>query len=94
MGKGIVPDSSPYNAPAARSTALKEVDVILILGAKLNWVLSFGLAPKWNPSVKIIQVDICADELGKNGSDSPLSLVGDIGLVVDQLISHLGDWKW
>lgn len=94
MGKGIVPDSSPYNASAARSTALEGADVVLILGAKLNWILPFGLALKWNLLVKIIQVDNCADELGKNGSDSSLSLVGDIGLIVDQITSHLGDWKW
>ncbi|KAF2239483.1 hypothetical protein EV356DRAFT_528081 [Viridothelium virens] len=94
MGKGVVPDSSPHNFSAARSTALKGSDVVLVLGAKLNWILSFGLPPKWNPAVKIIQVDTCADELGKNGGDSSLSLVGDVTLVVDQLISQLGDWRW
>jgi 2-hydroxyacyl-CoA lyase 1 len=94
MGKGVIPDSSPHNVSAARSTALKEADVVLVLGAKLNWILSFGLAPKWNPAVKIIQVDICADELGKNGHDSSLSLVGDVGLVVEQLVSELGSWRW
>ncbi len=94
MGKGVVPDSSPYNVSAARSTALKEADVILVLGAKLNWILSFGLAPKWNPAAKIIQVDISADELGKNGGDSSLSLVGDVALVVDQLVSQFGGWQW
>ena len=94
MGKGVVADSSPYNLSAARSTSLKEADVVILLGARLNWILSFGLPPKWNPAVKIIQVDIAADELGKNGGDPSLGLVGDVGLVVDQLISQLGDWRW
>lgn len=94
MGKGVVPDSSPHNFSAARSTALKEADVVLVLGAKLNWILSFGLPPKWNPAVKLIQVDISADELGKNGGDPSLSVVGDVGLVVDQLISQFGGWRW
>ncbi|KAK3115784.1 hypothetical protein LTR53_004515 [Teratosphaeriaceae sp. CCFEE 6253] len=94
MGKGIVPDSSPYNFSAARSTAFKEADVVLVLGAKLNWILSFGLPPKWGRDVKIIQVDICAEELGKNGGDASLSVVGDVGLVVEELISQFGDWKW
>ena len=94
MGKGVVPDSNKYNVSAARSTALKEADVVLVLGAKLNWILSFGLPPKWNPKAKIIQVDILADELGKNGLDSSLSLVGDVGLVVDQIVSHLSGWQW
>lgn len=94
MAKGVVPDSSAYNVSAARSTALKEADVVLVLGARLNWVLSFGLPPKWNPAAKIIQVDICADELGKNGGDSSLSLVGDVALVVNQLVSQFGGWRW
>ena len=94
MGKGVVPDSSAYNISSARSTALRESDVILVLGAKLNWILSFGQPPKWNPAAKIIQVDICADELGKNGVDSSLSLVGDVALVVDQLVLGLKGWRW
>lgn len=94
MGKGVVPDSSPYNVSAARSTAFKEADVVLVLGARLNWILSFGLPPKWSPTVKIIQVDISADELGKNSGDPELGLVGDIALVVDQIIAELGDWRW
>jgi 2-hydroxyacyl-CoA lyase 1 len=94
MGKGIIPDSSPCNVSAARSTALKEADVVLIIGAKLNWILSFGLPPKSNPTAKIIQVDITADELGQNGGHPTLSVVGDAALVVDQILAGLGNWKW
>ena len=94
MAKGLVPDSSPYNVSAARSTALKHADVVLVLGARLNWILSFGLPPKWNTAAKIIQVDINADEIGKNGGHSSLGLVGDVSLVVDQLVFYLGDWQW
>lgn len=94
MGKGVVPDSSPSNASAARSTAMKEADVVLVLGARLNWILSFGLPPKWNPNVNIIQVDITADELGKNAGNPALSLVGDVGLIVEQLSEAFGNWRW
>ena len=94
MGKGIVPDSSPYNYSAARSTAFKEADVVLVLGARLNWILAFGLPPKWSATVKIIQVDVCADELGKNGGDAALSMFGDVGATVEGLLSHLGNWQW
>ena len=94
MGKGVVPDSDINNVSAARSTALRECDVALVLGARLNWILSFGLPPKWKADVKIIQVDILADELGKNGGSPTLSLVGDVGLVVDQIVSALGSWRW
>lgn len=94
MGKGIVPDSSPHNFSAARSTAFKEADVVLVLGARLNWILSFGLPPKWSATARIIQVDICADEIGKNGGNAELSLIGDVDLTVESLLSQLGGWKW
>ena len=94
MGKGVVPDASPNNLSAARSVALKNADVVLLLGARLNWILSFGLPPKWKKGVKLIQVDISADELGRNGHDPSLSLVGDLALIVDQLDSALGSWRW
>lgn len=73
---------------------MKEADVVLVLGAKLNWILSFGLPPKWNANVNIIQVDISADELGKNSGNASLSLVGDVALVVDQLLEGFGSWRW
>lgn len=94
MGKGVIADASPHNASAARSTAMKEADVVLVLGAKLNWILSFGLPPKWNANVNIIQVDIAADELGQNSGNPSLSLVGDVGLVVEQLLEGFGNWRW
>lgn len=48
MGKGVVPDSNYLNVSAARSTALGEADVILLVGARLNWILHFGLPPRFN----------------------------------------------
>ena len=64
MGKGVVADSHPANASAARSAALKMADVVIILGARLNWIFHYGEAPKWNPLVKFIQVDISPEEMG------------------------------
>lgn len=78
MGKGVVPDSHPLNASSARSAALKNADVALLLGARLNEILHFGQAPKWSTSCKIIQVDIHAEEIGHNAGDASLGLVGDI----------------
>ncbi|KAE8382195.1 hypothetical protein BDV26DRAFT_278212 [Aspergillus bertholletiae] len=94
MGKGVVPDSHPLNASSARSTALKQADVVLVLGARLNWILHFGEAPKWSPKAKIIQVDICAEEIGRNAGTAELGIVGDIELVVDQLVSSLSNWRY
>lgn len=58
MGKGVVPDSHVLNVSAARSAALKEADTVLLVGCRLNWILHFGLPPRFKPDVKIIQIDI------------------------------------
>ncbi|RKF74070.1 2-hydroxyacyl-CoA lyase 1 [Golovinomyces cichoracearum] len=94
MGKGVLPDSHPLNVASCRSTALKGADIVLVLGAKLNWILHFGETPKWNEFVKIIQVDICAEELGKNNSDPALSIIGDINIVASQLVDNLVGWHY
>lgn len=94
MGKGVVADSHPANTGSARSTALKEADVVLVLGARLNWILHFGDAPKWSPNARFIQVDISADEIGRNRGDAELGIVGDVGVVVSQLIRELGSWNY
>ena len=94
MGKGVLPDSHPSNTASARSTALREADVVLILGARLNWILHFGDAPKWNPTAKFIQVDISAEEIGRNRGDAALGIVGDISTVVPQILSALDSWKY
>jgi 2-hydroxyacyl-CoA lyase 1 len=94
MGKGVVADSHPFNAASARSAALREADVVLLLGARLNWILHFGEAPKWNANVRFIQVDNDTSEIGKNKGDAELGIVGDITVVVDQLHAALSGWRW
>jgi 2-hydroxyacyl-CoA lyase 1 len=94
MGKGVLPDSHVSNTASARSTALKGADVALILGARLNWILHFGEEPKWNSEVKIIQVDISAEELGKNNGDPSLGILGDINVVTSQLLTALEGWQY
>ena len=87
MAKGLLPDDHPQSAATARSLALKRADVVMLVGARLNWLLSHGDAPTWNPDAKFIQVDIAAAELDSN---QPIAapLVGDIGSVMDALIER------
>lgn len=89
MGKGVLPDDSPLNVSAARSAALKSADVILLLGARLNWILHYGEQPKFQPGVKIIQVDVASEELGNNTGSATLGISGDLSLVVPQLHAAL-----
>ncbi|XP_070575616.1 2-hydroxyacyl-CoA lyase 1-like [Ptychodera flava] len=85
MGKGVLPDDHPLCVAPARSRALLKADVIVLLGARLNWILHFGLPPRFDPNVKFIQVDICPEELGNNVGKKVIGLAGSIDLVTDQL---------
>src|SRR6201987_3563279 len=77
MAKGLLPDEHPQSAAAARSYAIGNADVVLLAGARLNWLLSHGRAPLWNPNTKVVQVDISPTEFDSNRAiDAPV--VGDI----------------
>ena len=87
MAKGLLPDDHPQSAATARSLALKRADVVMLVGARLNWLLGHGDAPQWNPDAKFIQVDIAAAEMDSN---QPIAapLVGDIGSVMEALLER------
>ncbi|HEY0453510.1 oxalyl-CoA decarboxylase [Actinophytocola sp.] len=89
MAKGLVPDDHPQSAAAARSLALRRADVVMLVGARLNWLLGHGEAPRWNPAAKFIQVDIEPTELDSN---QPIAapLVGDVGSVLTALLERTG----
>ncbi|WP_425827570.1 oxalyl-CoA decarboxylase [Streptomyces fractus] len=83
MAKGLLRDDHPQSAATARSLALKKADVVMLVGARLNWLLNHG-ERGWNPDAKFIQVDIESKEMDSN---QPIAapLVGDIESVLDQL---------
>ncbi|XP_031533272.2 2-hydroxyacyl-CoA lyase 1 isoform X3 [Vicugna pacos] len=73
--------------------ALQLADVIVLFGARLNWILHFGLPPRYQPDVKFIQVDICAEELGNNVRPA-VTLLGDINAVTEQLLEQFDKTPW
>ena len=87
MAKGLLPDDHPQSAATARSLALRRADVVVLVGARLNWLLGHGEAPQWNPDATFIQVDIAATEMDSN---QPIAapLVGDVGSVLEALIER------
>ncbi|WP_157015630.1 oxalyl-CoA decarboxylase [Mesorhizobium xinjiangense] len=91
MAKGLLPDVHPQSAGAARSTVLKESDVVMLVGARLNWLLSHGKGKSWgeNPK-KFIQVDIEPKEMDSN-VEIAAPVVGDIGSCISALLDGLGD---
>jgi oxalyl-CoA decarboxylase len=87
MAKGLLPDDHPQSAATARSLALRRADVVMLVGARLNWLLGHGEAPQWNPDATFIQVDIAATEMDSN---QPIAapLVGDVGSVLEALVER------
>ena len=84
MAKGLLPDTHPQCAGAARSTVLKDADVVMLIGARLNWLLSHGKGKTWGEprSKKFIQIDIEPKEMDSN-VEIVAPVVGDIGSCVD-----------
>jgi oxalyl-CoA decarboxylase len=94
MAKGLVPDTHPQSAGPARSLVLKDADVVMLIGARLNWLLSHGKGKTWGTpgSKKFIQIDIEPKEMDSN-VEIGAPLVGDIGSCVAALLEGMGsDW--
>jgi oxalyl-CoA decarboxylase len=90
MAKGILPDTHPQCAGAARSTVLKDSDVVMLVGARLNWLLSHGKGKTWGDAPKkFIQIDIEPKEMDSN-VEIAAPVVGDIGSCVSALLDGMG----
>ena len=94
MAKGLLPDTHPQSAAAARSMALKKSDVVMIIGARLNWLLSHGKGKTWgNEEKKYIQIDIEPREIDSN---IPIAapVIGDINSCLESILTNIRvDWK-
>ena len=90
MAKGLLPDTHPQCAGAARSTVLKDSDVVMLIGARLNWLLSHGKGKTWGDAPKkFIQIDIEPKEMDSN-VEIVAPVVGDIGSCVSALLHGMG----
>lgn len=87
MAKGLMPDAGEYSALSCRSTIMEKADVVMVIGARINWMLSFGRG-KWNPEVKFIQLDVEPREMDRN---VPIAapVVGDMGQSLDMILTGL-----
>jgi oxalyl-CoA decarboxylase len=92
MAKGLLPDTHAQCAGAARSTVLKDSDVVMLIGARLNWLLSHGKGKSWGDAPKkFIQIDIEPKEMDSN-VEIVAPVVGDIGSCVNALLAGMGNW--
>lgn len=87
MAKGLMPDAGPYSALSCRSTIMEQADVVMVIGARINWMLSFGRG-KWNPAIKFIQLDVEPTEIDRN---VPVAapVVGDMAQSLDMMLAAL-----
>ena len=84
QGRGVVPENHEAMFLNARSTALKEADVVFVIGTRLNYVFGHGKPPRFNPDAKIVRVDIDPHEIDGT-SRLDIGIVGDAGAVLGQL---------
>ena len=86
--KGLLPDNHPQSAAAARSLVLSQADVVMLIGARLNWLLAHGKAPQWSPTARFVQVDISPTEIDSN---RPIAapVVADIGSAMSAFLATL-----
>ncbi|MEP9349253.1 oxalyl-CoA decarboxylase [Xanthobacter sp. KR7-225] len=93
MAKGILPDTHAQSAGAARSLVLKEADVVMLVGARLNWLLSHGKGKTWGApgTQKFIQIDIEPREMDSN-IEIAAPIVADIGSAMAALNAKVGGW--
>src|SRR6202042_657429 len=92
MAKGLLPDNHAQSAAAARSLVLAQSDVVMLIGARLNWLLAHGKAPHWSSTTRFVQVDISPMEIDSN---RPIAapVVADIGSAMSAFLAMLKPGK-
>ena len=87
MARGLMPDNGELSALSCRSTIMEQADVVMVIGARINWMLSFGRG-KWNPAMKFIQLDVEPQEIDRN---VPIAapVVGDMGQSLDMILAAM-----
>jgi thiamine pyrophosphate-dependent acetolactate synthase large subunit-like protein len=90
MARGTLPDDHPNFANAARSHAMKNADVVVMIGGRFNWI--FGLGRRFAKGAKIVQIDLAPEEM-TSGADVALGIVADAAVATEQLASAVSKRK-
>jgi oxalyl-CoA decarboxylase len=88
MAKGLLPDDHPQSVAAARHVALAKADVVMLIGARLNWLLGHGRSPQWSATAQFVQLDITPTEMDSNRAIAA-PVVGDIASSMSGLLAVL-----
>ena len=93
MGKGVIPDGHPLSVASARTYALQNTDLVFTIGARLNWIMHFGLPPRFREDLRVVQLDVAAEEIGAS-IPAEAALVGDAKVVMAQMVAELEENPW
>ncbi len=89
QGRGVLPDDHPLSFLSMRSTAFKEADLIIVLGTRMNYIISHAAPPRFNAAAKIARIDIDPVEIATAARKVDIGIVGDCRSVLNQLIAGL-----
>jgi thiamine pyrophosphate-dependent acetolactate synthase large subunit-like protein len=88
QGRGVLPDDHPYSYLTMRSTAFRDADFILIVGTRMNYIISHAAAPRFNAAATIARIDIDADEIATAPRKVDIGIVGDCRMVLGQVLAN------
>ena len=98
-GRALIPDSHPYSIglgylPLNRAAQMvRDADVVLMLGKRLDYTLGFGGNPPFNKNVKFIIVDPAPAEIGR-ARVAEVAVLSDVGPAVSQLADEASALTW
>ncbi|MEO6397651.1 MAG: thiamine pyrophosphate-binding protein [Tepidiformaceae bacterium] len=88
MGRGVIADDNAMCMNAARSSALAAADAVVMVGGRFNWIFQFGRAPRFNPNVRLAQIDVVAEEMS-SAANLELGMVADCAAGVEAVVAAL-----
>ncbi|MFZ0847933.1 MAG: thiamine pyrophosphate-binding protein [Hyphomicrobiaceae bacterium] len=89
QGRGVVPDDHPLSYLSMRSTAFKDADLIIVLGTRMNYIISHAAPPRFNADAKIARIDIDANEIATAARKVDIGIVGDCKMVLNQILAGM-----
>jgi thiamine pyrophosphate-dependent acetolactate synthase large subunit-like protein len=89
QGRGVLPDDHPLSYLSMRSTAFKDADLILVLGTRMNYIISHAAPPRFNAAARIARIDIDPGEIATAARKVDIGIVGDCKMVLNQLLTAM-----
>jgi acetolactate synthase-1/2/3 large subunit len=86
QSRGVIAEDHEYCYLTARSAAFREADLILVIGTRMNYMISHAAPPRFNADAALVRIDIDATEIDTSPR-ADLGIVGDAKAVLDQLLA-------